>query len=213
MGGVARKTVRLTVDHLAQVADPCRSCLFWELDAVSRGRLDADEASGEKETCLSTVMREWGSCGRVALVDDRVVGHAIYAPASFFPGAAALPTAPVSPDAVLLTTVYVAPEARGGGIGRLLVQGMASDLVKRGSVAVEAFGDTRGTRPCLIPAEFLSRVGFKTQRAHALSPRMRMELRSAVSWKDEVELALDRLRGLVRPAADPARRPAHRSIR
>jgi GNAT superfamily N-acetyltransferase len=210
---VARKTVRLTVDHLAEVADPCCSCLFWELDPVTRGRVAPEEAAGEKETWLSAVMREWGSCGRVALVDDRVVGHAIYAPAAFFPGAAALPTAPVSPDAVLLSTIHVVPEARGGGIARLLVQGMARDLVTRGCGAVEAFGDSLGTRPCLVPTELLSRVGFKTQRAHPTSPRMRMELRSAVSWKDEVEQALDRLRGLVRPAPDPARRPAHRSLR
>ena len=209
---MARKTVRMTVDHLAEVAGPCRSCLFWELDAVSRGRLDESERATEKETWLSAAMREWGSCGQVALVDDEVVGHAFFAPASFYPGGAAFPTSPVSPDAVLLTTVYVDPQARGGGIGRLLVQGMARELVRRGHVAVEAFGDTRGTAPCLVPAEFLSRVGFKTQRAHPTTPRMRMELRSAVTWKDEVEQALERLWGAVRPAPEPARRPAHRGL-
>jgi predicted N-acetyltransferase YhbS len=208
---MARRTVRLTVDHLAEVAVPCRTCLTWELDAVGRARLEPAERAGEKETWLSAAMREWGSCGRVVLVDDEVVGHVIYAPASFFPGAAAFPTAPVSSDAVLLTALYVDPAARGGGIGRLLVQGMAADLVRRGYVAVEAFGDTRATAPCLVPAEFLSRVGFKTQRAHITTPRMRMELRSAVTWKDEVEQALERLWGAVRPAPDPARRPAHRT--
>ena len=37
------------------------------------------------------VLREWGSCGRVVLVDGRVAGHAIYVPAAFVPGQAALP--------------------------------------------------------------------------------------------------------------------------
>ena len=205
---MSRRTVPITVDHLAEVAEPCRSCLFWELDAVSRARLDHEERVAEKERWLSMVLREWGSAGRVVLVDGRVAGHAIYVPSAFVPGQAALPTAPVSPDAVVLTTVRVEPWARGGGLARLLVQGMARDLVTRGQVAVEAFGDTRGRADgCVLPAEFLGRVGFRTQRAHVTTPRMRMELRSAISWKDEVEAALEKLWGVVRPA--PAHAPRH----
>ncbi len=164
-----------------------------------------------KDAWLSWVLREWGSCGRVALIDGEVVGHALYAPVTFFPGAASIPTSPPSPDAVLLSTVYVEPAARGGGVGRLLVQGMARDLVEREIAAVEAFGDTRGrTESCVLPAEFLGRVGFKTQRAHVLTPRMRMDLRSVVTWKSEVEVALERLWGAVRPVPNPAPKTSHR---
>ena len=107
--------------------------------------MPAAERAAEKEAWVSHVLREWGSCGRVALVDERPVGYAIYAPPVFLPGAGGFPTAPVSPDAVLLSTVWVDPEHTGGGLGRMLVQGMARDLVKRGGIAaVEAFGDTRG---------------------------------------------------------------------
>ncbi len=78
------------------------------------------------------------------------------------PGAASFPTAPVSPDAVLLTTVYVEPGHAGGGLGRMLVQGMARDLIERGGIrAVEAFGDTRGTGRCVVPVEFLSSVASR----------------------------------------------------
>jgi hypothetical protein len=63
---------------------------------------------------------------------------------------------------------------------------------------------------CVMPAEFLGRVGFWTQRAHVTTPRMRMELRSAISWKDEVEAALEKLWGVVRPA--PARAPQPRTL-
>lgn len=203
---MSRKIVRLTVDHLPRLPGPCRECLFWELDPVRRTRVPAAEAAAEKEAWVSQVMREWGSCGQVALVDDEPVGHAFYAPAAYFAGSAVFPTAPVSPDAVLLSTVYVAADARGGGIGRMLIQGMARDLIRRKSVgAVEAFGSTRpgDSRPgqvCQLPAGFLGSVGFKTQRAHARTPRMRMELRTALSWRDEVEQALERLVGAVRPA-------------
>ena len=204
---MSRKTARLTVDHLAELAEPVRSCLFWELGPVDRARLDVQERIAEKESWVSGVLRDWGSCGRVVRVDGRTVGHIVYAPAAYLPGAAALPTAPSSPDAIVAATAWIEPSHRGGGLGRLLVQGMAADLVERGHTAIEAYGDTRGrTRGCVLPAEFLGSVGFKTQRAHPTTPRMRMELRTALSWKDEVELALEKMWGVVRPTHKATRR-------
>jgi len=208
---MSRKVVRLTLDHLEELNAPCRSCLFWELDPVRRER--ATDACAEKDAWVSEVLREWGSCGRVVLVDDVPVGYAVYAPDAFLPGAAAFATAPVSPDAVLLTTVQVEPAYRGGGLARMLVQGMARDLVQRGGIAaIEAFGDPsgRGGR-CQLPVEFLGSVGFKTHRPHPTAPRLRMDLRAAISWKGEVESALERLVGVVRPKS--ARGPAPKATR
>ncbi len=214
MGPTGRKLARLTLDTLADLPDDVRSCVFWELDPVRRARAVASgDAADEKEAWLSQVLLDWGSCGRVAYLDGAAVGFAVFAPAMYFPGAEAMPTAPVGEDAVLLATVYVAPEHAGGGIGRMLMQGVVKDLVKRGGIrAVEAFGDTRAPRhgqhvahppggggSCVLPADYLLRVGFKTQRAHPRYPRMRLELKSAVTWRSEVEHALERLLGVVRP--------------
>ncbi|WP_121254006.1 GNAT family N-acetyltransferase [Nocardioides ferulae] len=214
MLSASRKVVRLTLDHLDALPDPCASCLFWQLDPVRRQRVEDPRA--EKEAWLSHLLREWGSCGRVVLVDDRPVGHLIYAPQAFLPGSAGIATAPVSPDAVLLASAYVDPAHAAGGLGRMLVQGMARDLISRGGIrAVEAFGDARpqrlprpgGAMGCLLPVDFLGGVGFKTHRPHALTPRMRMDLRSALTWRDEVEAALERLVGAVRPASKAAPAP------
>jgi GNAT superfamily N-acetyltransferase len=203
---VSRKTARLTVDHLAELAEPVRSCVFWELAPVDRERLDPSERIAEKQAWLSDVTGDWGTCGRVLRVDGRTVGHIVYAPAARLPGAAGLPTAPGSPDAIVAATAWVDPALRGGGLGRVLVQAMAADLVQRGHTAIEAYGDTRGrTVGCVLPAEFLGSVGFTTQRAHPTTPRMRMELRTALSWKDEVELALEKVWGVVRPTQKAAR--------
>lgn len=207
---VGRRIERLTVDHLALLPGRCATCLFWELDPVRRDRVAPGDAGAEKAAWLSWVLREWGSCGRVVLVDGRPAAWALYAPPAFVPGADAFPTAPVSPDAVLLTTAYVDPGARGG-LGRVLVQAVARDLVGRGGVrAIEAFGRRGPAAPvttpgagCLLPAGFLSSVGFGTQRAHGAVPRMRMDLRTALTWRDEVEAAVDRLRGVVRPVHVP----------
>ena len=111
----------------------------------------------------------------------------------------------------------------------MLVQGMARDLIERGGIkAVEAFGDTRGdvgwegpSAPrdhprgsrCVASVEFLGSVGFKTHRPHARTPRMRMDLRSALTWRDEVEAALEKLIGVVRPTPKPSTERPTRSMR
>ena len=112
---------------------------------------------------------------------------------------------------LVASTALVLPEYAGGGIGRMLMQSVVRDLVKRGGIrAVEAFGDMQAGEDdevdhscCVLPAEYLLRVGFKTQRPHARFPRMRLEVKSAVTWRSEVEAALEKLLGVVRPARAP----------
>lgn len=205
---MGRRVSRLTLDNLAELPSSCARCVFWELDPVRRDAARGHECD-EKSAWLSHVLREWGSCGRVVHVDDEYAGHLVWAPPVFVPGADGFATAPVSTDAVLLATGYVAPQHRGGGLGRILVQAMAKDLLRRGDIrAVEAFGDTRGhAGHCVLPADFLLAVGFATHRAHAAYPRMRMDLRSTVTWRTELEAALDRL--LPRPVRIRAPRPAN----
>jgi hypothetical protein len=113
----------------------------------------------------------------------------------------AFPTSPVSADAVLLMTAVVLPEFSGGGLGRMLIQGMAKDLIRRGVKAVEAFGDARWAEVghCLLPVDHLLAVGFKTVRPHPRNPRLRLELKSAASWREDVEVALERLLGSMSP--------------
>ena len=85
----------------------------------------------------------------------------------------------------------------------MLAQAVAKDLTRRGVKAVEVFGDARpGTEPsCMVPADFLRSVGFKTVRPHPRWPRLRMELRSAMTWKEDVEAALEQLLGSITPSA------------
>jgi len=126
------------------------------------------------------------------------------------PRSMAFPTSPVSADAVLLTTARVLPEFTGGGLARLLIQSAAKDLTRRGVRAIEAFGLTAQAgspqpgqpgHACLIPADMLLAVGFKTIRPHHRYPRLRLELKTALSWREDVEQALERILGSVRQPA------------
>jgi GNAT superfamily N-acetyltransferase len=204
---MARRIARLTLDTLADLPAEVRTCLFWELDPVRRQRVhEAGAEESEKEAWLSRVLLEWGSCGRVVYVDDDVAGFILYAPPGYFPGSGSLPTAPVSEDAVQLATAQVFPPYDGAGLGRVLMQVMVKDLITRGGIrAVECFGTNRPTeRECLLPVAYLQRVGFKTHRPHHREPRMRLELKSVLTWREEMEAALSRLLGVVRPNRTPA---------
>jgi hypothetical protein len=210
---VSRRLVNITLDNLDDLPRRCRRCVFWELDPVSRDRAEeAGDPELEKEAWISSTLLEWGSCGKICYVDGVPAGFVLFAPPLYVPRASAFPTSPVSADAVLLMTATILPEFAGGGLGRILVQGVAKDLTRRGVRAVEAFGyvkpDDRppGASPllndrggCLVPADYLLSVGFKTVRPHHRFPRLRLELKTALSWREDVEVALERLLGSMTP--------------
>jgi GNAT superfamily N-acetyltransferase len=208
---MTRRLAPLTLDNLSDLPEPCRRCVVWELDPVAARRAKAaGDTAFEKEAWVSATLLEWGSCGRIAYVDDNPAGFVTYAPPAFVPRSVSFPTSPVSADAALIMTARVLPAYAGGGLARMLIQATAKDLTRRGLRAIEAFGlvpgggmtDQSDPGPaCLIPADLLLSVGFKTVRPHHRYPRMRLELKTALSWREDVELALERILGTVRAPA------------
>jgi GNAT superfamily N-acetyltransferase len=198
---VSRRLVNITLDNLEDLPTRCRKCVFWELDPVSMQRAeDAGDPELEKEAWISSTLLEWGSCGKLIYVDGVPAGFVIFAPPLYVPRSIAFPTSPVSADAALMMTAHILPEFQGGGLGRMLVQGVAKDLTRRGVRAIEAFGDLKWEKPgCVMPAEYMLAVGFKTVRPHHRFPRLRLEIKSAVSWREDVEVALERLLGSMSP--------------
>ncbi|MQA93109.1 MAG: GNAT family N-acetyltransferase [Streptosporangiales bacterium] len=195
---MSRRLVSITLDNLDDLPRRCRRCVFWELDPVSGDR--AADPGLEKEAWISSTLLDWGSCGKIAYVDGVPAGFVMYAPPLYVPRSVAFPTSPVSADAVLMMTAHVLPEFAGGGLGRMLVQGVAKDLTRRTVKAIEAYGDLKWDGPsCTLPAEYLLAVGFKTVRPHHRFPRLRLELKNAISWREDVEVALERLLGSMSP--------------
>ncbi|MCI3918911.1 GNAT family N-acetyltransferase [Paenibacillus sp. TRM 82003] len=210
---MGRRMAPLMLDTVADLPKASRRCVFWELDTVAAQRAaEAGYPDFEKEVWISTVLLEWGPCGRLVYVDDQAAGFVTYAPPSYVPRQTGFATSPVSADAVLLMTGWIDPAFRGQGLARMLLQGAAKDLTQRGAKAVEAFGGTHlvpggdgddgcahdTSEPCVLPAHLLESVGFTVVRPHHRYPRLRLELKSAISWREDVEAALERLLGSVR---------------
>jgi GNAT superfamily N-acetyltransferase len=204
----------LTLDTLARLPANARGCVYWELDPASAARATrAGHGALEKEAWLSKTLLEWGTCGQLVWANGDVAGFAIYAPPAYVPRAGGFPTSPTGSDAVTLMAVAVAPQYRGRGVGRTLIQGVARDLVRRaasGSAdsvrAIEAFAIARarvrsGEHVCVLPAGFLTALGFATVRSHPTYPRMRLDLRTTAGWRADVGQAWHRLRTTVAPPA------------
>ncbi len=198
---MSRRLASITLDNLDDISSRCRRCVFWELDPAAAARaIEVGDPALEKESWVSTVLLQWGSCGKIVYVDGVAAGHVLYAPPQYVPRSVAFPTSPVSSDAVMLMTARVSAEFSGGGLGRMLVQGLVKDLTRRGIRAVEAFGDAKPDGlGCVTPADYLLAVGFKTVRPHIRYPRLRLEVKTAMSWREDVEVALERLLGSMTP--------------
>ena len=223
----------LRLEAFEQLPKHARRCVFWEVDPStlqgSGPKQDyLADPEFEKEAWLSMVMLEWGSCGQVAVEcaagdetpsdDAPCLGYAFYAPPRAVPRAALFPTAPVSADAVLLTTLGVEAAAGSDDLTRHMMAAVVGDLVRRGVRALEAFGRTAeaaelsqpgvispalqpavqvlgdcSVEQCIIEADFLLDAGFVVVAPDPYFPRLRLELEQGLGWKADVEAALERL--------------------
>ena len=162
---MGRRIVPITRETLGDLPQPSRDCAFWEAGPGLRGGPGAKlEQSTLKADWVEATVGAWGPCGLIAYVDDVPAAYVMYAPPAFVPRAAAFPTSPVGPDAVLLTAARVVPEHAGVGLGRVLVQAAAKDLTRRGVRAIEAYGAV--DEPCVLPQGFrhgirLTSLGIK----------------------------------------------------
>lgn len=229
----------LRLEGFEQLPKHARRCVFWEVDpSTVRGEDHLADPEFEKEAWLSMVMLEWGSCGQLAVqcpsppgaqadddeamqigpTDAPCLGYAFYAPPGAVPRARLFPTGPVSPDAILLTSVGVETGQGTDGLPHSLLAAVVSDLVRRGVRALEAFGHTAAVteladpsavpanlravvdvlgdcsiEKCIVDADFLQEVGFTVVAPHRYFPRLRLELEQGLGWKAGVEEALEQL--------------------
>ncbi len=85
---MSRRLAPLTLDNLSDLPSTCRRCVTWELDPLAAKQASAAGDTGfEKEAWISGTLLEWGSCGRVAYVDDQPAGFVTYAPPALVPRA------------------------------------------------------------------------------------------------------------------------------
>ena len=138
----------LTTSNARDLSPRAAQCLFWELGESCGDRSRRGDPRFDKEGWINHILLTWGTCGFIAYVSPRPgdivampAASVIFGPPPMLPGAEQLPTAPVSPDAVLLTTVHVRSAYAGLFLENRLIESALDELSRRGCRAVEAFAE------------------------------------------------------------------------
>lgn len=201
---VARRVRPLTGEAVEGLPEPCRRCLFWELgEPRPDGSEDPEDAVARKQAWCAARGPEGGPPGRIVRVAGVIAAYALFAPAEeLAPRGPGVP--PASTDALLLATLWVDPELRGRGLGRLLLQAAIGEAGRLDLPAVEAYGDRRFRESrCVLPASWLLAEGFRVHRQHPRHPLLRVELSRTARWAQSLEQALEELLDRV-PQPSPA---------
>ncbi|MBP2417314.1 GNAT family N-acetyltransferase [Microlunatus capsulatus] len=208
---MARRFRPMTAADLADLPEPCGGCTFWESSLADLATSSDQRRAATKQEWAEAVTRHWGYCGVAAYNDDELIGHLTLAPAGHVPRLGAFATTPVSADAAVVTSVRVAEEHRGHGVGRHLVQTAAALVARRDIRALEAVGTHHAGPSCMLPVSWLESVGFTVVRPHPVTPRLRMDLQTTQRWLPDLGAAWSRLTGLVAaPASVEPATYAHR---
>lgn len=212
--------LKLEPETVSVMHPGCASSVFWEFEPSVAERVLADGSERfEKEAWVASVLLENGECGfsliaaprpvagEEALIDEvahvvppggRVIATVLYCQPAQAPGSAQLPTAPVSPDARLLSSLHIDALFAALGLESVLVDAVLAALMATEVTAVEAFAYRRpGERtasdcPPLSPeleevyehvddhgileVSILESAGFKVVEDHPYFPRLRIEL-------------------------------------
>ena len=206
----------ITAETVGLIHPRAARCLFWEVEPETRLRIEAhgsETEAFEKKAWLLTRLIDYGSCGFTLSFEEtdnfRRPARAtlLFCSPDDAPGVAPLPTAPVSTDAQLITSLFIDPRLTGMGLESVLLDAAVMDLTERGYAAIEAFGlrsevefaettdevidvVVKREKIGLIDVEQLEGAGFKTVRDHPVLPRLRLELPPAHSLLSAADIEL-----------------------
>jgi GNAT superfamily N-acetyltransferase len=170
---VSPHTFDVDVESFRLIPAECQTALFWELPSAA----SVADARFQKEEWFSSTLLEWGACGKLLMEAERVLGFAQYAPVTLFARVQEFPAGAVSDDAVYLGYCYLDADARGRGLGRRIIGGVARDIVERGYRAVEAIGDREWDGGWILPSTFLEASGFVVIKDDPRYPLLRLDTR------------------------------------
>ncbi|MDO8847019.1 MAG: GNAT family N-acetyltransferase [Coriobacteriia bacterium] len=205
---MARRLIGLSIADRDHLPAQCSDCVFWESAEVLPRECGSACDARIAADWVRTVAAEWGECGRVAVEDGAFLGFIKYAPPGYLPQAWNMPSGPPLEGAPLIACMHLAPEARRHGLGGVLLRAALRDLAGRGERTVQTYALARRTdyeNAPMVGVEFLLRNGFTVVRPHPEVPLLKLDLKSLVSWSDNLEAVLESLRIPVRV---PKRAPA-----
>ena len=184
----------------------CVDCVFRQ----ARGDRTVD-----KDRWAERIEDDWGAWGTHYFDGERLLGFMQFGPAEHFPRGRELPAGPPSPDAVLVTCVYLVDITAPWVLQSLFLSAIG-EARDRGVKAIEAFGyrypegtsahDRFFVHRSIFPADFLADFGFYPVRAEGRVELARLELGGLEPMKEGLTLrAWRRAKAALAPAPVPQR--------
>ena len=157
--------------NLHDIPQPCRGCVYWEFpEEFDRAKEKGGESEAradlerKKIEWFTRTEKEFGTCGKIAYFEGKVVAYAQYAPSEFLPNTdhyQSHPTGKSEEGVVFLSCLYVtSKEMRRKGIGEALLKSIIDDLRSRGFKAIETFARRGNPENPSGPIEFFIKNGF-----------------------------------------------------
>ncbi|WP_193350805.1 hypothetical protein [Corynebacterium pseudotuberculosis] len=194
----------LDLEGIPRIHSRASKSVFWELEESAALRASAaGTPTLEKEAWLAAMLSAYGTCGfnitsadNFASGNPRAYATLLYCPASEAPGCARLPTAPLTSDAYVLTSLHCDPNMVGSGLETMLLDAAIVHLARQGIKALEE--NARDESFCddpfhpqpeniqrivnsaeeigLMTVELLESAGFEIIRHHPVLPLLRLHL-------------------------------------
>lgn len=147
----------VTEGNLKDIPSPCRYCLYWQTNAEHDKRSLKPGNERQKRDWFIRTIEKLGECLIIAYLDNVPIGFAQYAPTGFFPRVKEYSSAQPSQDAVFVACLYItSQDARGRGLGRMMLQDLLMKLKNKGVKSVETYARRSFCRQSFRTIEVLS---------------------------------------------------------
>ena len=171
------KTERINENNFKDIPNPCIYCLYWQTSGPFNENKLKPEMEQKKREWFNRVNGEFGSCIKIAYLNNIPIGFIQYAPAKFFPRAKKYAAGPPSKDAVFLACIYITTqEARGKGLGTTMLKDLINELKEKEFKAVETFARKSSENNPSGPLKFYLKQNFQMKNDKDDFPLVRLEL-------------------------------------
>lgn len=139
---------------------PCKVCIYWE-EPKKCGQVSEDEAFTIKKRWFKKTRTIFGNCGKILYADGNAAAYTQYCLPHLLENVAEYSHLfPVSPDAILISCLYVCTGYRKKGLGTNLLHTVINELREREYHAVETYSRDDSPNNCSGPTTFYLKNGF-----------------------------------------------------
>jgi GNAT superfamily N-acetyltransferase len=170
------KIENVNENNFGDIPNPCKQCLYWQTIEPFDEKMLKPEMAQKKREWLNKVVSEFGSCIKLAYLNDVPIGFIQYAPAKFFPRIKEYASGQPSEDAIFIACLYISnKEARRKGLGTSMLENLIGELKGRGFKAVETFARESSENNPSGPLRLYLKHNFKIKNDKNDFPLVRLE--------------------------------------